>query len=85
MVRCPVAAKKIELESGPNEVEGRIAGLSGTCPSLTFTIGTTPVTTSTGTTYEGVTCATLANNLRVEVEGTLTGSTLASAKVELDD
>lgn len=80
-------ASKVELESGPNEVEGRIAGLSGTsgCPALTFTVGTTTVTTSSTTTYTGVTCATLANNMKVEVEGTLSGTTLAAAKVELDD
>lgn len=82
-----LVASKVELESGPNEVEGRIAGLSGTsgCPALTFTVGTTTVTTSSTTSYTGVTCATLANNMKVEVEGTLSGTTLAAAKVELDD
>lgn len=79
-----VLASKVELESGPNEVEGRIAGLTGTCPSLTFTIGTTTVTTSSATTFSGVACTALANNAKVEVEGTLTGTTLAAVWIELD-
>ncbi|OFW37751.1 MAG: hypothetical protein A3F70_02245 [Acidobacteria bacterium RIFCSPLOWO2_12_FULL_67_14] len=74
-------------EDDETELKGTVASLtpSPACPSVTFTIGTTVVTTSSTTIYEGVTCATLANNLRVEVEGTLSGTTLVAAKVELDD
>jgi len=81
-----ILAKTVELESGPNEVEGTISGLASTagCPALTFMVGTTTVTTSSTTVFEGVTCAALANGTRVEVEGTLTGTTLAAAKVERD-
>lgn len=79
-----VLAESVELESGPNEVEGRISGLTGTCPSLTFTIGTTTVTTSGSTAFSGVVCTALANGAKVEVEGTLTGTTLAATTVELD-
>ena len=80
-----IAATKVELQSGPNEVEGRISGLAGTtsCPILTFTIGTTTVTTSSTTQFSGVACGALANGTRVEVEGTLTGTTLAAASLEL--
>lgn len=79
-----VLAATVELEAGPNQVEGRIAGLAGTasCPAVTFTVGTITVTTSASTTYTGVTCATLANATKVEVEGTLSGATLAAASIE---
>ncbi len=82
-----ILATKVELESGPNEVKGVISGLASTagCPSLTFTVGTTTVTTSSTTVFSGVACTALANGRRVEVEGTLTGTTLAAARVELDD
>lgn len=78
-----VLATNVELESGPDEVEGHVSALSGTCPSLTFTVGTKTVTTSATTTYTGVTCATLANGSNVEVEGTLSGTTIAAASIEL--
>jgi hypothetical protein len=79
-----IIATKVELQSGPNEVEGLVSGLTGTaaCPVLTFTIGTTTVTTSGTTQFSGVTCAALVNGMRVEVEGALSGSTLAAASLE---
>ncbi|MBI2185656.1 MAG: hypothetical protein HYU37_00875 [Acidobacteria bacterium] len=79
-----VLASTVELESGANEVEGQISGLTGTCPSLTFTVGTTTVTTSSATVFNGVACTALANGTKVEVEGTLSGTTLAAASLELD-
>jgi uncharacterized protein DUF5666 len=80
-----VLATEVELESGPNEVEGTISGLTGTpssCPSRTFTIGSTTVMTNNSTSYDEVSCATLANGMKVEVEGTLSGSTLTAARIE---
>lgn len=66
-----------------NEVElsGAVAGRSGTCPSLTFTVGTTSVSTNSSTMFEDTTCATLANGDTVEVQGTkqTNGSVLASS------
>jgi len=81
-----ILATTVEVQSGPNEVEGKVSGLASTasCPNLTFTVGTTTVTTSSTTVFEGVTCAALANGTRIEAEGTLTGTTLAAAKIELD-
>ena len=81
-----ILASEVELEAGPNEVSGKISGLTSTtsCPTLTFTLGTTTVTTNNATVFEGVACTALANGRKVEVEGTLTGTTLAAAKVELD-
>jgi hypothetical protein len=53
------------------EIEGAIAGLSSTstCPVVSFMVGATRVTTSAATAFDDITCATLANNLLVEVEG----------------
>ena len=55
----------------PSEIEGTISGISAVsgCPVVTFMIGTTQVTTSATTTFDDVTCATLANGALVEVEG----------------
>jgi hypothetical protein len=69
------------------ELEGAVAALSPTanCPVVTFTIGTTNVTTSAATVFDDVTCATLANAAIVEVEGVrkADGSILAT-KVEAE-
>ncbi|HEY5619123.1 MAG TPA: DUF5666 domain-containing protein [Vicinamibacterales bacterium] len=80
-----IAATKVELDL--DDVDGTISGLSGTgtCPSVTFNIGTTKVTTSAATTFSGVTCAALANGTKVEVEGTtLADLSIAAALVKLD-
>ena len=54
---------------GRVEVTGTVAGRAGTCPSLTFTVGTTSVSTSSSTEFKDVTCAALKNGDRVEVKG----------------
>jgi hypothetical protein len=81
-----ILATEVELDAGPNEVKGVISGLTATsgCPSLTFTVDTTTVTTSNTTVFDGVACTALANGRRVEVKGALTGTTLAAATVELE-
>jgi len=68
------------------KVEGLVSGLpSGTCPALTFTVGTKQVTTSTSTTFKDVTCATMVNGMSVEVKGVLqSNGSIAAEKVELD-
>jgi hypothetical protein len=94
-----IVATKVELEDEGDDdeedgdddekdakVEGLVSGLpSGTCPALTFTVGTKQVTTSASTTFKDVTCATLVNGMRVEVKGVLQiNGSIAAAKVELD-
>ena len=69
------------------KVAGQISGLpgGGTCPAVSFAIGTKQVTTSASTKFEDVTCATLANGLSVEVKGILQANgSIAATKVELD-
>jgi len=89
-----IVATKVELDDDEGDdddddgakVEGLVSGLpSGTCPALTFTVGTRQVTTSASTTFKDVTCATLVNGMRVEVKGALQmNGSITAAKVELD-
>lgn len=52
------------------EVEGAIATLSGTCPSLTFTIGSTTVKTNATTQFKDTACTGLKTGNKAEVKGT---------------
>ena len=94
-----IAASKVELQSGPNEVKGTVFELTGTAscgtatPALTFKVGATLATattvkTNTTTAFSGGTpvlmCATLANGANVEVEGsTQADGSITAASVEL--
>jgi len=89
-----VRATEIKVETGDGEddgdnnnstAQGTVSGLGGTCPSVTFFIGSTKVTTSLSTQFEDVTCLTLANSMKVEVKGTRANDgTLMASKVERD-
>jgi hypothetical protein len=89
-----VRASEIKVETGDGEddhdnnnstAQGTVSGLGGTCPAVTFFIGSTKVTTSQSTQFEDVTCLTLANGTKVDVKGTRTNDgTLMAAKVERD-
>ncbi len=86
-----ILAGKVEGEAGPDEVEGMIFALAGTgsCPALTFKVGSTlatatTVNTSASTKFDGVVCTALANGARVEVEGTKQADgSITAASVEL--
>jgi hypothetical protein len=60
------------------EVEGYIANLSGS----NFNVAGQPVTVTSSTVYEGGTQASLANDLKVEVEGTIASGVLTATKVQ---
>ncbi len=52
------------------EITGTVTGSPTTsCPIITFYVGTTRVTTTAGTSYDDVTCSTLAAGDLVKVEG----------------
>lgn len=87
----PLVATVVEPD-GPSvssashiEVEGYISGISGTNPNFTFTISGQDVTTNSSTTFETGNNTYLANNVKVEVEGSLSGGTLTASKVSLRD
>lgn len=65
------------------EVQGVVSDKAGTCPTITFKVGGTPVQTSSSTQFEGTSCAALANGNFVEVEGQrLASGTIAAREVE---
>lgn len=95
-----VTASEIELEDnpGPNQgpnppgvslvkLEGAISSaITGACPAISFTVGSTSVTTNASTKFDDITCTSLKRGDQVEVEGTsqANGSVLAT-KVEKED
>jgi hypothetical protein len=67
------------------EVKGAVAGKTGTCPAISFTIGSTSVTTSATTEFKGATCTALANGARVEVKGTKqSNGVVVASRVQAD-
>ena len=66
------------------EIVGTVTNLAGTCPALTFTIGTTKVTTNAATRFDDATCAVLANGDLVEVKGAgaATAAGVIAARIE---
>ena len=56
-------------QPGRVELKGAIAGLSGQCPSINFTIAGSPVSTTAATAFDDGACSVLKNGDQVEVEG----------------
>ena len=83
-----ILATRVELKQAQAqqeaEVEGVVSATTGTCPSLTFMVGTTKVTTNSATTFRDGICTDVKDGARVEVKGTrqADGSILAT-RVEL--
>lgn len=73
-------------EADEFEAEGAISGLSGTCPSIAFTLAGKTFRTNSSTEFKGGACSALANGDTVEAEGAVQadGSVLAK-KVELEE
>src|SRR5262245_61881655 len=68
-----------------NEVEGVVTGLTGTCPMLTFMVGTRTVKT-TGMTIFDDRCSQIQNMVRVEAKGFRGADGVFNAvRVEVDD
>jgi hypothetical protein len=67
------------------EVKGVIAGLSGACPDLTFTVNGFQAVTNASTRFEDAPCSGVQTGTKVEVKGTrqANGSILAQ-KVDVD-
>jgi hypothetical protein len=74
-----------EEDEDANELEGTVSNKSGNCPSLTFTVQGTTVTTDGNTKFNGGQCSQVANGTKVEVEGTHQANNSVLAKqVEID-
>jgi len=86
-----VQAERINFEDEDDdadefEAEGVVSGLTGTCPSITFTLAGRTFRTNASTEFKGGACAAVANGHKVEAEGMVQadGSILAK-KVESED
>jgi hypothetical protein len=62
------------------DLSGRVSGVQGTCPALTFTLANHTVRTSSATEFTGGPCKDLKNDTRLSLRGTLQsdGSVTAS-------
>ena len=63
---------KIENDNRGQQLQERrgiVSALSGTCPTLTFTLGTLRITTTGSTYFKDGACATVQNGMAVEVNG----------------
>lgn len=59
-----------EVEPRENfRVTSAIAGLTGSCPNISFMFGSERIVTTSATRFDDVNCGTLRNGLRVEVRG----------------
>jgi hypothetical protein len=89
-----LVASEIKVETGDededddnddNELRGTISNFTGTCPAVSFFLGSTKVITTASTKFEDGGCSTLRNDLRVEVEGSRANDgSLVASKVERD-
>jgi len=87
-----VLASRVEIKEKEKEAEkevelkGTISSVSVGCPTPTFVVNGTIITTNPATQFKKGGCASLRTGIKVEVEGTrqANGSVLAS-KVEIDD
>ncbi len=67
------------------EAEGTVSGLGGTCPSLTFTVHSTRVSTNASTQFLKGTCSQLKNGTNVEIDGARqSDGSIVAAKVQID-
>lgn len=72
-------------DNDAGELEGTVSNKSGTCPTLTFTVQGSTVTTDGNTKFEDGQCSQIANGTKVDVEGTRQGNNTVLAKtVEVD-
>jgi uncharacterized protein DUF5666 len=72
--------------SGAGELAGIVSNKSGNCPTLTFTVQGSTVTTDGNTKFEDGQCSRLGNGTKVAVEGTrLANNTVLAREVELDN
>lgn len=79
-----IVATKVDTKLGEDEVRGAVAALTGTCPNLTFTVGTTRVTTNIRTEFKGSGCAGIVSGLLVEAKGTRqTDGSIIAVKVDV--
>ena len=66
-------------------IQGVVTGLSGSCPTASFTLDGTTVTTDSATQYVGGACADVREGSEVIVAGVLVGASLRAASITVTD
>jgi hypothetical protein len=67
------------------ELDGIVSNKSGNCPTLTFTVQGSTVTTDGNTKFEDGQCSQIANGTKVDVDGTRqSNNSVLAKKVEID-
>lgn len=56
-------------DSDEFEARGAVAGLSGTCPAIAFTLNGTSIRATSSTEFKQIGCAAIANGTQIKVEG----------------
>jgi Domain of unknown function (DUF5666) len=90
-----VQAARIQIEGPENEppendgneadVKGTLGPITGQCPSISSSVGTTSFTTSASTRFDDVACASLKAGGKVEVKGTRNpDGSIAATRVKKD-
>jgi hypothetical protein len=90
-----VQAVRIHIEGPENEppedneneaeVEGTLGPITGTCPSISSSVGTTKFTTNSSTKFDDVACTALKAGGKVEVKGTRNADgSIAATRVKKD-
>ena len=64
-----VVAAEVHSRVPAVQVRGTLSGWQGTCPSVTFMLDRTTVSTAAATRFDGESCAQLANGANVVVNG----------------
>jgi hypothetical protein len=71
--------------SGEVHLEGFMNGLTGSAPNFSFTVNGQNVTSNASTDYDNGASGNLVNNIRVEVEGQISGGVLVATKVKFKE
>ena len=83
-----VLAIKIDIDNPDPDVkvEGIVAGLTGACPAVTFSINGTTIVTNSTTQFEDGLCTVIQNGTNVDVKGTQQpNGTVLAAKIDIDN
>jgi len=56
------------IDDNEQTLKGTVSALSGTCPTISFTVASTSVSANAATDYKGIVCADVKNGTSVEVE-----------------
>jgi hypothetical protein len=80
-----VTVTQAGTDGQPVDLEGRLSGLSGTCPALRFVVNGNTVRTDAGTEFRRAACSALRNGHTVRVRGVREGGEIRATRVEREN